>query len=63
MSEEKKVLREMKKMIKRLEESGGSLSLCGNCGKAFSKGDQYCSSCGAKTGEKPSIKVKKILLM
>ncbi len=63
MSEEKRILREMAKMIKKMENHGVSLEICGDCGNIVSEGEPYCSQCGVRIEGKPSIKVKRILLM
>ena len=63
LSEEKRILREMAKMIKELEKNGEGPHRCSNCGNIIPVNEWYCSHCGLKVGEKPSIKVKKIMLM
>lgn|GEM_PF-4645755 len=64
MREERSILREMARMIRRLEEGGGEH--CDRCGNPVSEEDAYCDLCGERvkrTLEKPSIKIRKIMLM
>ncbi|MEM2901750.1 MAG: hypothetical protein QXO32_03340 [Candidatus Bathyarchaeia archaeon] len=65
MREEKSILREMARMIRRLEEEKGS-EYCTRCGNIISEEDAYCDRCGEqveRTVNKPSIKIRKIMMM